>query len=67
MPHFKSEFMEKYLGLPDENPELYAERNPINYVVNVAATLLMLHGINDSRADFPSEAVPIGIGGCWVS
>jgi dipeptidyl aminopeptidase/acylaminoacyl peptidase len=36
-------------GSPDEVPALYVERNPITYVDNVSAPLLILAGENDSR------------------
>jgi dipeptidyl aminopeptidase/acylaminoacyl peptidase len=49
MPHFQTELMEKYLGTPEENPDLYRERSPIEYVENLDAPLLMVHGVNDSR------------------
>ncbi|WP_276302376.1 S9 family peptidase [Halorussus lipolyticus] len=49
MPHFRTELMEKQLGTPDENPDLYRERSPIEYVENLDAPLLMVHGVNDSR------------------
>jgi dipeptidyl aminopeptidase/acylaminoacyl peptidase len=49
MPHFKTELMERYLGTPEENPEIYAERSPIRYAGNLAAPLFMLHGVNDRR------------------
>jgi dipeptidyl aminopeptidase/acylaminoacyl peptidase len=49
MPHFKSELMEKYLGLPEDNPDLYRERSPVTHVENLSAPLLMLHGTNDRR------------------
>lgn len=49
MPHFRSELMVKYLGEPDENPDLYEERAPVTHVENVAAPLLMVHGVNDPR------------------
>ena len=44
MPHFRTELMEKNLGTPEENPELYDERSPVNYVDEVSAPLLMVHG-----------------------
>jgi len=53
MPHFRTELMEKYLGTPEENPELYRERSPIEYAGNLSAPLLMVHGVNDHR-------VPVG-------
>jgi dipeptidyl aminopeptidase/acylaminoacyl peptidase len=36
-------------GTPDEVPDVYRERNPITYVDNVRAPLLILAGTNDSR------------------
>jgi dipeptidyl aminopeptidase/acylaminoacyl peptidase len=49
MPHFRTELMEKYLGTPDENPELYRERSPVEYVENVDAPMFLVHGVNDRR------------------
>ncbi|ELZ27465.1 dipeptidyl aminopeptidases/acylaminoacyl-peptidase [Halosimplex carlsbadense 2-9-1] len=49
MPHYRTELMEKYLGTPDENPELYEERSPVTHVENVDAPLLIVHGVNDRR------------------
>ena len=49
MPHFRTELMEKNLGTPEENLELYDERSPVNYVDEVSAPLLMIHGVNDRR------------------
>ena len=49
MPHFRTELMEKNLGTPDENPDLYEERSPVNYVENIDAPLFVVHGVNDRR------------------
>ncbi len=49
MPHFKTELMEKYLGTPEENPDLYEERSPVTHVENVDAPLFVVHGVNDRR------------------
>lgn len=49
MAHFRTELMERYLGTPEENPDLYRERSPIEYVENLDAPLLMVHGVNDRR------------------
>ncbi|MFC7234651.1 S9 family peptidase [Halosegnis marinus] len=49
MPHFRTELMEKNLGTPEENPDLYRERSPIEYAENLACPLLMVHGVNDRR------------------
>ena len=49
MPHFRTELMEKNLGTPEDNPELYCERSPIEYAENLSAPTLMVHGVNDRR------------------
>jgi dipeptidyl aminopeptidase/acylaminoacyl peptidase len=49
MPHFRTELVEKYLGTPEENPELYEERSPVTHVEHVDAPLLVVHGVNDRR------------------
>ncbi|WP_128223568.1 alpha/beta hydrolase family protein [Halobacteriaceae archaeon SHR40] len=49
MPHFRTELMEKYLGTPEENPDLYRERSPVTHVENVDAPLFIVHGVNDRR------------------
>jgi dipeptidyl aminopeptidase/acylaminoacyl peptidase len=49
MPHFRTELLEKYLGTPEENPDLYEERSPTTHAGNLSAPLLILHGVNDRR------------------
>jgi dipeptidyl aminopeptidase/acylaminoacyl peptidase len=49
MPHFRTELMEKYLGTPEENPDLYEERSPTTHAGNVSAPLFVVHGVNDPR------------------
>ncbi|WP_458206641.1 prolyl oligopeptidase family serine peptidase [Haladaptatus sp. NG-SE-30] len=49
MPHFQTGLMEKYLGDPEENYDLYRERSPIEYTENLSKPLLMVHGVNDRR------------------
>ncbi|WP_114576183.1 prolyl oligopeptidase family serine peptidase [Saliphagus sp. LR7] len=49
MPHFRTELMEKQLGSPDEHADLYEERSPITHAENLAAPLLMVHGVTDRR------------------
>ncbi len=49
MPHFRTELMEKYLGTPEQNPDLYEERSPTSLVENLSAPLLIVHGVNDRR------------------
>ncbi|WP_424015546.1 S9 family peptidase [Halorubrum xinjiangense] len=49
MPHFRTELLVKNLGEPEENEAIYRERSPVNYVENVDAPLLIVHGVNDPR------------------
>jgi dipeptidyl aminopeptidase/acylaminoacyl peptidase len=49
MPHYRVELVEKYLARPADHPDLYRERSPITHVENLAAPLLIVHGVNDSR------------------
>ncbi|MEF8883317.1 MAG: prolyl oligopeptidase family serine peptidase [Halapricum sp.] len=49
MPHFKTELLEKYMGDPEENYDLWRDRSPIEHVENLSAPLLIVHGVNDSR------------------
>ncbi|PSP19830.1 S9 family peptidase [Halobacteriales archaeon QH_10_67_13] len=48
MPHFKTA-LERYLGDPEDNAELYRERSPVTHAENLAAPLCIIHGVNDSR------------------
>ncbi|WP_284007343.1 S9 family peptidase [Haloarcula pelagica] len=49
MPHYRTELLEKNIGTPESNPDLYRERSPVQYVENLSAPLFMLHGVNDRR------------------
>jgi len=32
MPHYRTELMEKYLGTPRENPDIYEQRSPVTHI-----------------------------------
>jgi len=49
MPHYRTGLMETNLGTPEENPDLYRERSPVEHAGNLSAPLLMAHGVNDRR------------------
>ncbi|MFW5955988.1 MAG: S9 family peptidase [Halorhabdus sp.] len=49
MPHYRTELLERYMGDPEEHHERWRDRSPIEHVENLAAPLLMVHGVNDSR------------------
>jgi dipeptidyl aminopeptidase/acylaminoacyl peptidase len=42
-------FQERNIGRPDENPELYRDRSPLNHAGKVNAPLLILQGERDAR------------------
>ena len=48
MPHFQT-ILERYLGHPDENPELYRDRSPVTHADDVEAPIGILQGVNDPR------------------
>jgi len=37
------------MGSPDENPDFFYERSPINFIDRIKAPVLFLHGANDPR------------------
>jgi dipeptidyl aminopeptidase/acylaminoacyl peptidase len=42
-------FTEELLGKPEENPELFRDRSPINFVHQIRSPILIWHRANDSR------------------
>ena len=48
MDHFKY-YLRTLMGDPQENETLWKDRSPINFVENLKAKLLILHGVNDPR------------------
>jgi dipeptidyl aminopeptidase/acylaminoacyl peptidase len=48
MPHFKA-ILEQQLGDPEENAALWTQRSPITHVEQMAAPVLVVHGVNDPR------------------
>jgi dipeptidyl-peptidase-4 len=43
-------YTERYMGLPQYNPEGYEKANPLNYVRNLKGRLLIQHGAVDDNA-----------------
>ena len=48
MEHFKY-YLRMLMGDPEENAELWRDRSAINFVENLNAKLLIMHGVNDPR------------------
>jgi dipeptidyl aminopeptidase/acylaminoacyl peptidase len=42
-------FIEELLGKPEENPDLFHDRSPINFVHQIKSPILIWHRANDSR------------------
>lgn len=49
VPRFRSGFMQRHLGHPDEHEDLYRQRSPVTHATNLDAPLLIVHGKNDPR------------------
>ena len=47
-----------YMGSPEERPELWKDRSPINFIDRIKAPVLLLAGGNDPR-DPPTEAIQV--------
>jgi dipeptidyl-peptidase-4 len=45
-------YTERYMGLPEENPEGYKESSPVNAAANLKGKLLLLHNIEDDNVLF---------------
>jgi dipeptidyl-peptidase-4 len=51
-------YTERYLGLPQDNPDQYKEASPLTYVGNLRGSLLVVHGSGDDNVHFQnSEAL----------
>lgn len=48
MAHFQTE-LEKQLGNPEENADLWRDRSPITHVENAEVPVFIVHGVNDMR------------------
>ena len=49
---YDSIYTERYMGLPQENPEAYDKTSPIAHAGNLQAQLLMIHNIEDDNVHF---------------
>ena len=51
---YSAGFTERFLGLPQENPEAYEETAALNYADNLNGNLLLLHGTGDDNVHYQS-------------
>jgi len=45
-------YQERYMGLPDDNKEGYANGSPINFAQNLKGDLLVIHGTADDNVHY---------------
>lgn len=47
-------YQERYMGLPQDNPEGYREGSPIHFAGNLKGNLLIIHGTGDDNVHYQS-------------
>jgi dipeptidyl-peptidase-4 len=47
-------YQERYMGLPDGNPEGYRDGSPINFAAGLKGNLLIIHGTGDDNCHYQS-------------
>ncbi len=52
-------YTERYMGLPDENPEAYRESSPLTYAKNLKGNLLIVHGTGDDNVHYQNAEMLI--------
>ena len=45
-------YEERYMGLPEENPEVYKECSPISHAKKLTGNLLLIHGTGDDNVHY---------------
>jgi dipeptidyl-peptidase-4 len=53
---YDTHYTERYLGLPDENPEAYEANNVIAFAAELARPLMLIHGAMDDNVYFSHSA-----------
>jgi len=52
-------YMERYMGLPAENPGVYADGSPVNFAKNLRGNLLLVHGTGDDNVHYQNTELVI--------
>lgn len=47
-------YQERYMGLPDDNPDGYRDGSPITFAEGLKGKLLMIHGTGDDNCHYQS-------------
>jgi dipeptidyl-peptidase-4 len=50
--YYNTIYTERYMGMPDENAEAYAQSSPITHVVGLKGDLLIVHGTGDDNVHY---------------
>ncbi|MCA9175430.1 MAG: DPP IV N-terminal domain-containing protein [Planctomycetales bacterium] len=45
-------YQERYMGVPDDNPQGYHDGSPINFAANLKGKLLLVHGTGDDNCHY---------------
>jgi dipeptidyl-peptidase-4 len=53
--NYDSIYTERYMGLPDQNPQAYKTSSPTSTAGNLASKLLMVHNIEDDNVHFQNS------------
>ena len=53
--NYDSIYTERYMGLPDENPEGYKLSSPTSSAQNLQTKLLMIHNVEDDNVHFQNS------------
>ena len=48
-------YTERYMGLPQENPDGYDDNSPINHVEGLKGDYLLIHGTGDDNVHFQNS------------
>ena len=54
---YHASFTERYLGLPQEDPQAYDETAAVNYVDNLQGCLMLMHGTGDDNVHYQNTEV----------
>ncbi len=49
-------YTERYMGLPQDNPQGYDDNSPINHVDKLRGNFLLVHGLGDDNVHFQNSA-----------
>ena len=57
--YYDTIYQERYMGLPNDNPEGYREGSPIHFAKNLSGNLLLIHGTGDDNCHYQTSELLI--------